>query len=41
MHSKNYQKKKSQFVIFVTPQIIENASEGTEDLKKNFRVKVK
>jgi uncharacterized protein YfeS len=41
MHSKNYIKKKSQFVIFVTPQIIENASEGTEDLKKNFRVKVK
>lgn len=41
MRSKNYNKKKSQFVIFVTPQIIENASEGTEDLKKNFRVKVK
>lgn len=41
MRSKNYRKKKSQFVIFVTPQIIENASEGTEDLKKNFRVKVK
>ena len=41
LRSKNYRKKKSQFVIFVTPQIIENASEGTEDLKKNFRVKVK
>jgi len=41
MHSKAYRKRKSQFVIFVTPQIIENASEGTEDLKKNFRVKVK
>lgn len=41
LHSKNYHKKKSQFVIFVTPQIIENASEGTDDLKKNFRVKVK
>ncbi len=40
MHSKAYRKQKSQFVIFVTPQIIENASEGTEDLKKNFRVKV-
>ncbi len=39
--SKAYRKSKSQFVIFVTPQIIENASEGTEDLKKNFRVKVK
>jgi pilus assembly protein CpaC len=41
LRSKNYHKKKSQFVIFVTPQIIDNASEGTEDLKKNFRVKVK
>ena len=41
LHSKNYRKKKSQFVIFITPQIVENASEGTEDLKKNFRVKVK
>ncbi len=41
LHSKAYRKKKSQFVIFVTPQIIENASQGSEDLKKNFRVKVK
>ncbi|MFZ9596500.1 MAG: hypothetical protein ACO3A2_10535 [Bdellovibrionia bacterium] len=41
LRSKAFRKKKSQFVIFVTPQIIENASEGTEDLKKNFRVKVK
>ena len=41
MRTKNYHKKKSQFVIFVTPQIVENASEGTEDMKKNFRVKVK
>ena len=40
MHSKAYRKNKSQFVIFVTPQIIDNASEGTEDLKKNFRVKM-
>jgi pilus assembly protein CpaC len=40
LHSKSYRKKKSQFVIFITPQIIEDASEGTEDLKKNFRVKV-
>ncbi len=40
-HTKNYAKKKSQFVIFVTPEIIENASEGSEDLKRNFRVKVK
>jgi pilus assembly protein CpaC len=39
--SKNYKKKKGQFVIFVTPQIVTDASEGTSDLKKNFRVKVK
>lgn len=41
LRSKAFRKNKSQFVIFVTPQIVENASEGTEDLKKNFRVKVK
>lgn len=41
MRSKAYRKKKSQFVIFVTPQIIENASDGTDDLKKNYRIKVK
>ncbi len=41
LRSKRYEKKRSQFVIFVTPQILENPSEGTEDLKKNFRVKVK
>jgi pilus assembly protein CpaC len=41
LRSKGYRKRKSQFVIFVTPQIVESASEGTEDLKKNFRVKVK
>jgi pilus assembly protein CpaC len=40
-HTKNYAKKKSQFVIFVTPEIIDNASEGSDDLKRNFRVKVK
>lgn len=38
---KSFSKRKSQFIIFVTPQIIENASDGTEDMKKNFRVKVK
>lgn len=41
LHSKEFTKKKSQFVIFVTPQIIENASDGTDDLKKNFRIRVK
>jgi pilus assembly protein CpaC len=38
--SKQYAKKKSQFVIFVTPQIIESAHEGTEDLQRNFRMNV-
>jgi len=37
--SKSMSKKKGQFVVFVSPQIIESASEGTEDLKKNFRMK--
>ncbi|MFN7685804.1 MAG: hypothetical protein ACK5QT_10390 [Oligoflexia bacterium] len=40
LRGKAYRKKKSQFVIFVTPQVIENASEGTEDLKRNFRVRI-
>jgi len=40
LHSKAYRKKKTNFVIFVTPQIIDDASQGTEDLKKNFRVRV-
>ncbi len=39
LHSKSFRKQKSQFVIFVTPQILESASEGTDDLKP-FRVKV-
>ena len=41
LRSKSFEKQKSQFVIFVTPQIIENASDGTDDLRKNFRIKVK
>ena len=41
LRSKAYRKVRSQFVIFVTPQIIDNASEGTQDLQKNFRVKVR
>lgn len=39
--TKNFSKAKGQFVVFVTPQLVEDASEGSEDLKKNFRVKVK
>lgn len=37
--SKNMSKTRGQFVVFVNPQIVESASEGTEDLKKNFRIK--
>jgi pilus assembly protein CpaC len=40
LRSKSYTKQQSQIVIFVTPEIIANASEGTQDLKKNFRVRV-
>lgn len=40
IRGKAYRKKRSQFVIFVTPQVIENASDGTEDLKRNFRVRM-
>lgn len=39
--SKESTKQKGQFVMFVTPEIIENASDGSADLKKNFRIKVK
>ena len=41
MRTKNYRKKKSQFVVFVTPELIDDASEGNEDLKRNFRVQVR
>lgn len=40
LRTKSYQKQKNQFVVFVTPQIIESASESSEDLKKNFRIRV-
>ena len=41
LRSKNYNRQKSQFVIFVTPSIVDNASDGTEDLKRNFRVRAR
>jgi pilus assembly protein CpaC len=37
--SKEYKKINSRFVVFVTPQIIESASQGSEDLKRDFRVR--
>ncbi len=39
--TKNFTKTKGQYVVFVTPQLIDDASQGSEDLKRNFRVKVK
>jgi pilus assembly protein CpaC len=35
--SKNYKNTKSQFVIFITPEIIESAAAGTEEIRKKFR----
>jgi pilus assembly protein CpaC len=37
--TKNFTKVKGQFVVFITPQIIDDASQGSDDLKRNFRVK--
>lgn len=37
--SKAFQKNKTQFVIFVTPEILESAAKGSEKAKKQFRVK--
>lgn len=37
VRSKNIVRDKSQFVIFITPEIIENASAGTEDIKQKFK----
>jgi pilus assembly protein CpaC len=35
--SKNYVTNKSQYVIFITPEIIESATAGTEEIRKKFR----
>ena len=37
LRSKNYSTTKSQYVMFVTPEIIESASVGTEEIRKKFR----
>ena len=41
LRSKAFQKNKSQFVVFVTPQILENSSSGTEDIKHRYGMKKK
>lgn len=37
LRSKNYSTTKSQYVMFVTPEIVESASVGTEEIRKKFR----
>lgn len=37
IRSKNYATSKNQFVVFVTPEILESASKGTEEIRKKFR----
>lgn len=37
IRSKSYNSQKSQFVVFITPELIESASVGTEDVKTKFR----
>ena len=37
IRSKSYQTAKNQFVVFVTPEIIESASDGTAEIQKKFR----
>jgi pilus assembly protein CpaC len=41
LRSKQFQKQKSQFVVFITPQIIESSSNGTEDIKTKYGLKKK
>lgn len=37
LRSKGYNTAKSQFVVFVTPELIQSASAGTEEIRKKFR----
>lgn len=37
IRSKDYNTSKSQFVIFVTPEIMESASQDVDDIKRKFR----
>ncbi len=36
--SKNYQHNKQQYVIFITPEVIQTAASATEDITKKFRL---
>ncbi len=37
LRSKSYTTEKSQFVVFVTPEILESASKGTQEIRRKFR----
>lgn len=37
LKSKSYANTKNQFVVFVTPEVIESASQGTEEIKMKFK----
>ena len=37
LRSKAYVSNRSQFVFFVTPELIESASDGSEEIKRKFR----
>ncbi len=37
VRSKNYSINRNQYVVFVTPEIIESASKGVEEVKRKFR----
>jgi pilus assembly protein CpaC len=37
LRSKSYTTKKSQFVVFITPEILDTATQGTEEIRKKFR----
>ncbi len=37
LRSKSHENAKSQFVVFVTPEILESASKGTEEIRRKFR----
>lgn len=41
LRSKAFQKNKSQFVVFLTPQIIDSSATGTEDIKNKYGIKRK
>jgi pilus assembly protein CpaC len=37
LRSKDYSTSKSQFAVFITPEIIESAATGTEEIKRKFK----